>query len=50
MALYPMMKQAMVRMTTEGAKIDGTAIMTTVTMDAVIPEKDAHRGLTAVRM
>jgi len=35
MALYPMMKQAMGRMTAEGAKIDGTAIMTTVTMDAV---------------
>jgi hypothetical protein len=35
MALYPMMKQALSRMSTEGAKIDGTAIMTTVTMDAV---------------
>jgi hypothetical protein len=35
MALYPMMKQAMGRMTTEGGKLDGTPIMTTVTMDAV---------------
>jgi hypothetical protein len=35
MALYPLMKQAMGRMSTEGAKIDGTAILTTVTMDAV---------------
>jgi hypothetical protein len=35
MALYPMMKQAMGRMNAEGAKMDGTAIMTTVTMDAV---------------
>ncbi len=35
MAMYPMMRQAMGRMTTEGAKLDGTAIMTTVTMDAV---------------
>jgi hypothetical protein len=35
MALYPMMKQALGRMSTEGAKIDGTAIMTTMTMDAV---------------
>jgi hypothetical protein len=35
MAMYPMMKQALGRMSTEGAKIDGTAIMTTVTMDAV---------------
>jgi hypothetical protein len=35
MAMYPMMKQAMDRMTTEGAKIDGTAILTVITMDAV---------------
>ena len=35
LALYPLMKQALGRMTTEGAKIDGTAIMTTLTMDAV---------------
>jgi hypothetical protein len=35
MAMYPMMKQAMGRITTEGAKIDGTAILTVVTMDAV---------------
>ena len=35
MAMYPMMKQALGRMSAEGAKIDGTAIMTTVTMDAV---------------
>ena len=35
MAMYPMMKQALGRMSTEGARIDGTAIMTTVTMDAV---------------
>jgi len=35
MAMYPMMKQALGRMNTENAKIDGTAILTTVTMDAV---------------
>jgi hypothetical protein len=35
MALYPMMKDALARMRTEGAKLDGTAIQTTVTMDAV---------------
>jgi hypothetical protein len=35
MAFYPMMKQALGRMTTEGAKIDGTPILTTLTMDAV---------------
>lgn len=39
-ALYPMMKQAMGRMTTEGAKLDGTAILTTVTMDAVKSEEE----------
>jgi hypothetical protein len=35
MAMYPMMKDAMTRMATEGAKMDGTAIQTTTTMDAV---------------
>ena len=35
MALYPMMKQALGKMTTEGAKIDGTAIQTTTTLDSV---------------
>jgi hypothetical protein len=35
MAMYPMMKQALGRMTTEGSKIDGTAIQTTTTLDAV---------------
>jgi hypothetical protein len=39
MALYPMMKQAMGRMNTEGAKVEGTAIMTTMTMDAVKSEE-----------
>jgi hypothetical protein len=34
-ALYPMMKQAMARMTSEGAKLDGTAILTTTTMESV---------------
>lgn len=35
MALYPMMKQAIGKMTAEGAKIDGTAIQTTTTLDSV---------------
>ena len=35
MALYPMMKQAMARMTVEGPKLDGTPIVTTITMDSV---------------
>ena len=39
MAMYPMMKQALGKMTAEGAKIDGTAIQTTTTMDAVKSEE-----------
>jgi hypothetical protein len=39
MAMYPMMKQAMGKMTSEGGKIDGTAIQTTTTMDAVKSEE-----------
>jgi hypothetical protein len=34
-ATYPMMKDAMAKMSAEGGKLDGTAIQTTVTMDAV---------------
>jgi len=35
MAQYPMMKDALARMRTEGAKVDGTAILTTMTTDSV---------------
>jgi len=35
LALYPMMKQAIGRMNSEGARMDGTAIQTTTTMDMV---------------
>jgi hypothetical protein len=35
MAMYPLMKQALARLATEGAKMDGTAILTTTTIDAV---------------
>ena len=35
MAMYPMMKPALEKMNTEGVKMDGTAILTTMTMDAV---------------
>ena len=35
MAMYPMMKQAVARMSTENVKMDGTPISSTVTMDAV---------------
>jgi hypothetical protein len=35
MALYPMMKPALERMAAEGSKMQGTAILTTTTIDAV---------------
>ncbi|HJZ77790.1 MAG TPA: hypothetical protein VKE51_38945 [Vicinamibacterales bacterium] len=35
MAMYPMMKDALGKMSTEGAKLQGSAIQTTMTMDAV---------------
>src|SRR3954468_6696676 len=35
MAMYPMMKQALGKMSAEGGKIEGTPIQTTTTMDAV---------------
>jgi hypothetical protein len=45
MAMYPMMKQALGRMTTEGGKLEGTAIQTTTTMDAVkSPEQMAEEA------
>jgi hypothetical protein len=34
-AMYPMMKQMMGRMSVEGGKVEGTPILTTMTMDAV---------------
>ena len=34
-ALYPMMAPAIARMRTEGAKLDGTPVMTIITFDAV---------------
>jgi hypothetical protein len=34
-AMYPMMKDAMAKMSAEGGKLEGTAIQTTVTMEAV---------------
>ena len=35
MAMYPMMKDALAKMSAEGAKMDGTAILTTTTTEAV---------------
>jgi len=39
MAMYPMLKPAISKMSAEGGKINGTAILTTVTMDAVKSEE-----------
>ncbi len=39
MAMYPMMKDALGKMSAEGGKIDGTAIQTTTTMDTVKSEE-----------
>lgn len=45
MAMYPMMKEALGKMTAEGGKIEGTAIQTTITMDAVkSPEQIAEES------
>jgi hypothetical protein len=35
MAMYPMMRDAIGKMSTEGAKLDGTPVLTTMTMDVV---------------
>jgi hypothetical protein len=43
LAIYPMLKPAIGRMSTEGAKLDGTAIQTTTTVDSVkSPEQMAE--------
>jgi hypothetical protein len=47
MAMYPMMKDAMGRMSAEGGKIDGTAIQTTTTMDAVKSEEEVAEDAKA---
>jgi hypothetical protein len=48
MAMYPMMKDAMTRMSTEGAKLEGTPIQTITTMDAVkSAEQIAQEAKTA---
>jgi hypothetical protein len=48
MAMYPMMKQALGKMSAEGGKIDGTPIQTTTTMDTVkSPEQIAEDAKAA---
>ena len=45
MAMYPMMKQAVGKMSAEGGRIEGTPIQTTTTMDAVkSPEQIAEEA------
>jgi len=45
MAMYPMLKQAMAKMHTEGEKVDGAPVLTTMTFDAVqSPEQQAEAG------
>jgi hypothetical protein len=39
MAMYPMMKQALGKMTAEGGKIEGSPVLMTTTMDAVKSEE-----------
>ncbi len=39
MAMYPQMKDAMARMRAEGGKMDGTPILSTMTMDCVKSEE-----------
>jgi hypothetical protein len=41
MAMYPMMKQAIARMNAENVKMDGTAISSIITMDAVQSAEEA---------
>ena len=42
-AMYPMLKDAMAKMRTEGEKVDGTPVLTTMTFDAVqSPEQQAQ--------
>ncbi len=43
MAMYPMMKQALGKVSTEGGKLEGTPIQTTTTMDAVKSERSRSR-------
>ncbi|HMF99129.1 MAG TPA: hypothetical protein VKE96_32735, partial [Vicinamibacterales bacterium] len=43
MAMYPMMKDALGKMSSEGAKLQGSAIQTTMTMDAVKSAEEMQR-------
>jgi hypothetical protein len=44
MAMYPMMADAMKKMSAESAKLDGTAVMTTTTFDAVASAQQAQQS------
>jgi hypothetical protein len=47
MAMYPMMKDALGKISAEGGKIEGTPIQTTTTMDAVKSEAEAAEDAKA---
>ena len=47
LAMYPMLKPAIGKMTAEGAKLDGTAIQTTTTMDAVKSQEQMQQEAKA---
>ena len=47
LAMYPMLKPAIGRLSTEGAKLEGTAIQTTTTMDAVKSEDEVQQEAKA---
>jgi hypothetical protein len=49
MAMYPMMKDALGKMSAEGGKIDGTAIQTTTTMDTVKSEEQIAEEAKAAK-
>jgi hypothetical protein len=46
LAMYPMMKDAIAKMNTEGGKIEGTAVQTTMTLEAV-PSAEAAKEAAA---
>jgi len=47
LAMYPMLKPAIGKMTAEGAKLEGTAIQTTTTMDAVKSQEQMQQEAKA---
>ena len=44
MAMYPMLKQAMERLKTEGSKLEGTPLATTTVFEAVKSKEEMSQG------